>query len=82
MVYWVEFGNGFRERGYDTIVKTRRYAKDILENTSWTHADIYASKDAMVMEGVISRYGKGFKYFSKKSKRWYLIRKNGTLVGM
>lgn len=79
MVYWIEFGNGFRERGKDSLVKTRRYAVSVLEgNRGLPYAYIFPSKDSMTMEGVISTHD-GLVWFSKKSRKWYDVRKDGTL---
>lgn len=77
MVYWIDFGKGYRVRGYESIVKTRQYAMDVMdENHGIPVAYMFPSKNSTVIDGVISRHD-GYVWFSKKSKRFYKLYRNG-----
>ena len=94
MTYWVSFsktgiGEVIRERAYDSIVKARRYAANVLKTEDFQWASIHKSKDARYhietidlgsknryrqIYGIVSRY-------DTKSRRFvqYVLNPNGTL---
>lgn len=94
MVYWVSFsktgiGEVIRERSYDSIVKARRYAVNVLKTEDFQWASIHKSKNARYhietidlgsknyytwIYGIVSRY-------DSKSKRFiqYVLNADGTL---
>ena len=84
MTYWVGFsktgiGEVIRERSYDSIVKARRYAVNVLRRKEYQWADIYSSKDAKYhIENIEIGYSPGT-FISSRNGKDSLIKSNGTL---
>ena len=77
MVYWVDFGKGYRERGYESIVKTRQYAMNVMDGDHGiSNVYIFPTKNSVVIDSIIYRRD-GYMWFSKNSKRHYRLYKNG-----
>lgn len=85
MVYWVSFsktgiGEVIRERAYDSIVKTRRYAMNVLKREKeFQWADIHTSKDNRLHVESI-QYGLSAKGFvMERYSGEYVLNADGTL---
>ena len=90
MVYWVSFsktgiGEVIRERSYDSIVKARRYAANVLKRKEFQWAGIHSNKDTRYhLETIefgfpsgtftVSRFTKGPRRFTD-----YTLNADGTL---
>lgn len=76
MVYWVEFGNGVRERAYDSLTKTRKHVRDYMDfkkavDRTIPYAVIYESKNAETPVGIIETKKNGFAWV-RNGKSSYL----------
>lgn len=77
MVYWIEFGDGFRERGYDSLPATRRYIMKILKEGV---AKIYTSKNSSdPIETIVKNIPTGIFYTWSSRSGSKPILNNGAL---
>lgn len=82
MVYWVEFGNGVRERASESLTDTRKYVRNYLDfkkavGKTIPFAVIYESKFSERPVGMIETKKNGFAWV-KNGKSSYLS-KDGTV---